>query len=497
MNSRQGAASKALHPGEYVINPQTAQSSLLAALFLAFSTPVAAQQIEPAAGDPPAERPSVSGSLGVGVGAARLAEDWFLVLTPSFYLQIDGVAITRESELFDAPQIHPLRFLFEAPLYVRVSDRAPVDGGSRFRRELWDEPAEYARVLRWVEYASPYDGIYFRGGELPNVRIGHRTIVDSYDNTLDADHYQWGVHHNLNTRFGGVETFVDNVTDPDAMALRLYARPWAFMNPESALRRLAFGSTIAGDQNAPRQLALTSEGTYESTQNGDLIVEEGQATGILGWDVEMQMVATERVSITPYTDVNTHFGAGTGWHLGSFFGFQLTDTIVLDMRAEYRLLGGQYEPAYIGRTYEIERLSYLPIRGAVAAVPKLEFVLNQEERRRNGYYAELGFNFAELVYIAAGWEDQTGVDNNSAWAQLRVPALSVVQFGAYYVNTRFEGASGLFDLDNALAVAEARVSPIPWLYVDGQVRRRWEVDGSGAYTPVNDWSVGAGVNFGF
>lgn len=470
---------------------------LVASLILGFAAPGWAQQIEPESGDSEPSRASVSGNLGAGIGAARIAEDWYLVITPTLYLQIDGVAITRESQLFDEPQVHPLRMLFDAPIPIRVSDRAPVDGGPAVRRELWDEPSEYARVLRWIEYASPYDGVYFRGGELPNVRIGHRTIIDSYDNAMNSDHYQWGVHHNLNTRYGGFETFVDNVTDPDAMALRLYARPWAFINPSSAARRLAFGATLAGDQNAPRQLVLTPQGDLEASDTGDPIVALGEPTGLLGWDVEMQLVASERVSITPYTDVNTHFGVGTGWHVGSFFGFQLTDTIVLDMRAEYRLLGRRYEPAYVGRTYEIERLVYLPVRGETLAVPKLDFVSRQDSRRRNGYYAELGFNFAELVYVSGGWEDQTGANNNSAWAQLRVPALSVVQFGAYYVNTRFEGAAGLFDLENALAVAEARVSPLPWLYLDGQVRRRWEVSDDGDYSPVNDWSVGAGVSFGF
>ena len=469
----------------------------VAALVLGQGAAVFAQQVEPDQAESASTRASVSGNLGAGIGAARIAEDWYLIITPSLYLQIDGVAITRDSPLFDQPQVHPLRMLFDAPLPVRVSDRAPVDGGPAFRQELWDEPSEYARVLPWIEYASPYDGVYFRGGELPNVRVGHRTIVDSYDNAMNSDHYQWGLHHNLNTTYGGYEAFVDNVTDPDAMALRLYARPWTFINPSSAARRLAFAATIAGDQNAPRRLALTPRGDLAPSDTGDPVVELGQSTGILGWDVEIQAVAIERVSITPYTDVNTHFGVGTGWHLGSFFGFQLTDTIVLDMRAEYRLLGRRYEPAYIGRTYEIERLVYLPVANETLAVPKLDFVSRQQSRRRNGYYAELGFNFAELVFISGGWENQTGANNNAAWAQLRVPALSIVQFGAYYVNTRFEGAAGLFDLENALAVAEARVSPLPWLYLDGQVRRRWEVSDGGDYSPVNDWSVGAGVSFGF
>ncbi len=480
----------------YPLTHRQLTNALLATLVLSLAPAAWAQQVEPES-EPQPDSHQVSANLGSRIGAARLDEDWYMVITPSLHLQVDGVAMTRDSPLFDEPQVHPLRFLFEAPLFIRVGDVRPTDDQPAFRREYWDELSEYARIVRWVEYGSPYDGIYLRGGELSNVRIGHRTIVDSYDNALDGEHFQWGVHHNLNTRYGGLETFVDNVTDPDAMALRVYLRPWAFIDPQSSLRRLAAGFTLAGDQNAPRTLRVDGSDGYARTQQGDPIVEQSQATGALGWDVEYQLVASDRVSMTPYMDANTHFAAGTGWHVGSFFGFGLTDTIVLDMRAEYRMLGRQYQPAYIGRIYEIERVSFLPLAGQDLAVPKLEFMLAQPEQRRNGYYAELGFNFADLVYVSAGWEDQTGANNNAAWAQLRVPALSIVQFGAYYVNTRFEGSAGLFDLDNALAVAEARVSPLPWLYLDAQIRRRWEIDNAGEYTPVNDWSVGAGVSFGF
>lgn len=474
-----------------------AAAALLAAAVACLAAPGAlAQPMTPDTDGGDSAR--VSGNVGARVGAARLDEDWFLAITPTLHLVIDEVTITNESPLFDSPQSHPLRLQLEAPMMVRLRDNAPRDGEGRFRRELWDEPSEYGRIVRWIEYATPYDGIYFRGGELSDVRIGHRTIVDAYDNAMDTNHFQWGLHHALNTIYGGAEAFVDDVTNPDVMALRLYARPWAFVDPSSPARRFALGMTLAGDQAAPLQLEERPDGRgFVADERGRVQVVDAMPTGILGWDAEYQLVTLERVSVTPYTDTNTHFGRGTGWHLGSFFGFKLTDTIVLDMRAEYRVMGGSYLPAYLGRIYEVERLTYLPVSGFDLPAPKLRFTGETELGLRNGYYAELGFNFANLVYVAGGWEDQTGANNNSAWAQLRVPALSVVQFGAYYVNTRFEGAAGLFDLENALAVAEVRVSPVPFLYVDGQLRRRWELDGSGNYAPVNDWAFGAGVSFGF
>lgn len=465
---------------------------------LALAAPLAAQPLQPDVPDDDGEG-RMHGALGGRLGVARLDEDWYLAITPTLYLEVRDLALTRDSPLFDSPQVHDLRLSFEVPLFVRVGDPRPRDPRPAFRSEYWDENAEYMRVLRTVEYGSPYDGVYFRGGELPNVSLGHRTIVDAYDNSLDTDHFQWGLHHNLNTVYGGLETFVDNVTNPDVMGARIYVRPWGIADPERSLRRLAFGVTLAADQGAPVNL-LRAPGNngFATDASGDLFIRDRTPTALLGWDAEYQLVATERVSMTPYLDVNTHFARGSGMHVGSFFGFKLSDTIVMDMRAEYRLLGGAYQPAYIGRVYEFERLAFRPLPGLQLPSPKFQWTGLRREGRRNGYYAELGFNFAERLFVSTGWEDQTGANNNAAWAQLRVPVVGIAQLGAYYVATSFEGPSGLFDLDHAYAVAEARVFPMPWLYFDAQIRRRWEVDPRTAeYRPVNDWSVGTGVSFGF
>lgn len=388
--------------------------------------------------------------------------------------------------------------MLEVPLLVRVADKPPTDDEPRLRTERWDEASEYLRVVRWAEFGAPYHPVYVRVGELPDVRIGHRSIVDAYDNSLDADHFQWGVHGAVNTVYGGTEALIDEVADPDVMALRLYVRPLAFGSDPGAGRRLAVGVTLAGDQAAPTALRLDESGTrYASNSRGDLQIEATRATGLLGWDVEYALAQGSVGSVTPYADVVTHLAHGTGFHVGAFFGLRPIDALVIDARAEYRALGGGYLPAYIGRLYEVERRTYLPVSAGTLRVPKLTFASTQPASLRHGYAAEVGLNILQKVTIAAGWEDMTGPNNNSAWAQLRLPPIWRVQAGATYVNTRFHRTPGLFDLSNALAAAELRFMLLDWLYIDGALRRRWEVDASGDYVPVDDWWAGAGVSFGF
>ncbi len=453
-----------------------------------------AQPLEPSVDE---GESGVSGTVSVGLGAERIAEDWYLVTSPALLLTIPDVTLARDSAFFGGDVSESLRLLVQAPLRFRVKDNPPRDDDGAFRRQDWDEAAEFLRIVRWIEYGHPYGGVYWRAGELANVRIGHRTIVDNYINSLELDHHQWGLHGSLNSVYGGVELLLDNFADPDVMGLRVYARPWAFVDQASYWNRLAVGMSFIGDQNAPLDLLTTADGTAYARDRGDFVVERSSATGLLGWDVELNVVDEERVTVTPYTDANTHLSLGSGWHLGSFFGFKLTDAVVLDMRAEYRLAGRHYLPGYIGTLYEIERSTYLPIDNDPARSPKLKWLQFEAEALRHGYYAELGFNFGNKVFLSAGWEDLTGANNNAAWAQLRLPALSIVQVGAHFANTRFEGASGLFDLDNAFAAAEIRFMVQPWLFVEGQLRRRWQLDDAGQYEPVDDYAFGAGVSFGF
>jgi len=471
-------------------------AALVFAAALASSREAVAQPMSPEAMS--GQERQAESRLTLGLSGAKIREDWYLRLTVAFGLTIPNVTLVQESPLFDRPQTHDLRLRFYAPFAFLVRDNPPQrEDGRVFRREDWDEPAEYFRILRSIEYATPYDGIYFRGGELSNVRIGHRTIVDNYINSLDVDSFRWGLHANLNTVHGGTETLIDNITGPRLMGTRLYVRPWSFIDPSSFWNRLAFGISLFGDVAAPAALQTTIEGTYVADARGRFVIERADPTGVLGFDAELTVVQTDVWTVTPYTDVNSHLGRGTGWHVGSFYGFRATPELVLDLRTEYRLLGRNYLPSYFGPLYEIERFAYLPVADGPTRLPKLQWLrTGQENSVRSGYLMEAGIALANLIRVAAAWESYRGKGNSTAWIYATVPALKRVQFAAYYANTRFHGARGLFDLDNALLIGEARVMLTSWLWLGGSFNRRWQLDTDGDYRPVDDFSIGAGVSFG-
>lgn len=453
---------------------------------------------QPAVASMPAATSEDGGRVSATLSATKLGEDWYLRLGLGLTWTFSDLTIARQGDWFERDQTWPLRLRFHVPLAFRVADRAPTDNGGAFRTRDWDEPAEYLRILRSVEYGAPYGGVWIRSGELANIRIGHRTIVDNYQNVLDVNRFRWGVAGSLNTLRGGAELLLDDVTRPQLMAARGWVRPVAFTHPGSWWRRLAAGVTIAGDIDAPAQLTTLEDGRYVVDDRGAFDVERADVTGILGLDVELAVVQEERWTLTPYSDANFHLGRGTGWHLGTFAGVRVTPTIGLDARLEYRLLGAGYLPAYFGPLYEVERYAYRPLPGLPTRLPKLQWLRSgAEDRLRPGVAAELGLNVGNLFRLELALQDERGPDNTSVWIYASVPALQVVQFGAWYANTRFDGLDQMFDLDEALATLEARVMLTSWLFLTGQVNRRWLLDSDGAYAPVDDFAVGAGASFGF
>jgi len=474
-----------------------AAASLRAATMLVLTMLAAngsAQPLEPETASQGRERAHVS--FGGRIGGARLGDDAYLYVTPSALLTLPRLTLAEESPLFDTPQRPTLRIAAEVPLFFRVKDNPPTDQSTALRRQLWDDPAEKMRVVRWAELGRPYDGVYARVGELPDVRIGHRTIVDAYDNAIDAERFQWGVQASLNTVYGGVEAIVDDVTNPDVVGGRVYVRPLSFGSDVAAGRRFAVGASLVVDEAAPTRLATSDDGAgYRRSDSGGMIVTSSELASIVGFDAEYVAAQSRVVTLTPYTDANVHLARGAGWHAGAFAGFKPFGPLVIDLRAEYRLAGAGYLPAYVGRLYEVERLTYLPVEGSPLHQPKVVYA-DSLHGVRHGYAAEVGANVASKLFLTGGWEGTTARSDTAAWAQVRLPPIGRFQAGASYVNSRFHGARGLVDLTHALAVAELRVTTLPWLFVDGAYRRRWEVDTRGRYLPVSDWWIGAGVAFG-
>jgi len=462
-----------------------------AALLLAW--PAGAQDPQAIKGAVGAPKADTMGHLGGDLNFGQIDGDLFTTINLDFALDLGKIG-----------------FGVRVPLRIRVIDEDPQDNESAsvFRKEDWDEFADYLKIIRYFRYGHKGEIVYLMLGDLPGVRLGHGTIVNRYYNNVDMDHYKMGLAIDINTDYGGVETLINHLIDPNLIGGRAYLRPWSLIDPDAYLNNLAVGFSMVTDFQAPYELVPgATEGTYE-VEDGYPKVAKDQSATVIGGDIEFQVLNTSLLSITPYMDLNSILGAGTGYHAGFLNVFHVP-VISLDLQAtiEYRYFTGDYIPTYFNSYYEIQKFAF-PYRNETLqqdlVEPKRRVLDQMDGKGLNGYFAEVAFRFMNLFTIGASFDDYDGLYNSNLRAYIDVPALEIVQFGAYYYKHNFEGADKAFTFDDkSLVLVEGKYQINSYLYLVGQYWRIWQLNNDpadeqyGQYQAIDDWSMGVGMSYNF
>ena len=279
------------------------------------------------------------------------------------------------------------------------------------------------------------------------------------------------------------------------------------------------GASVIADTKAPLRLRLNTDPAAEAPQTvavndrDEPIVEESRAFVIAGIDLGFELVATDFLSITPYTDLNrmSFVDNGWGWHLGVLWNFKLpmvVDTFIADLRTEFRHVSGDYLSPYFNTVYEIERFNVLGVADSQGfAFPKL-FCLQSVEngcttntgRSKNGFFFEATVGLPNWIYVGGEYLDYDGDQpDGQLRLSLEIPALEVVQFSAFYYRINVDGPSDLFGLDDKSAViAQVTIPLYAILSLQARWWRVWRADpDQGGYASVDDWSVGLGFSYAF
>ena len=431
------------------------------------------------------------------VGVERLEEDLYLPLALKFGADLpvpqlgcrwpgaeEGACETR------------LQFGLHTPVRLRISDRAPEQSGV-LRDEDWDELGDYLRFVRFVSYGRPSKPVYARLGELGSLVLGHGTIVNGYYNVVTPDHYKLGLRASAETSYAGATAFVDHLVEPRLLGGRAYVRPWSWLAPSSWMTRLAMGASLVADLDAPVRLARYEDRQPIVGPERRPAIRRSRPTAIGGLDVELNVLDREVASITPYSDLNHHFGLGTGWHAGisSAVRFGGGD-VQLSNRLEFRWLGPNYLPDYIGPLYEIHRYQF-PGWGQLLPAPKLQVAADAGRGRLLGGYGELTGTFFERVTVSGGYANYQGPDNGSLRLRLQMTPIERLQVGFFYVKQHFETVDALFDRRGTLLIGEGRLGIAGPVYLKGAYSLLWHLRDNGSYAPVRRWNVGAGASIAF
>jgi hypothetical protein len=438
------------------------------------------------------------GGASVEAGYGHLAEDSFFNLRLKLgyvfdvpQLGCDGPSgDKRESATCETN----LRLSAQAPLRFRLDDAPPVQGGV-LREADWDEATDYLRILRTVEYGHPTEALNAKIGELGPVSIGHGTVVSDYYNVITLDHYQLGVTGSLNTVYGGAELLLNDVVSPSVVGGRVFARPWAFVDKESFLSRVAVGATLVSDLDAPTRLA-GSDGVAQVDEANNPVVAEDQTTALWGVDVEVSLLESESFGLVPYADFVQHTSLGSGVHAGTFVTVRPTDELELLSQLEYRRVSENYLPNYVGPLYEVERFQFKGWGQALPA-PKVRAAASIDAQAVHGLYGSMTARFDEMLSVTAAYADHQGPANQMVRLKVATRPLESVHLGVFYHKQHFDQFSEVFDLDGSLAVGEARVGIYGPIFALGTYGRMWRLADAGDYQAVDEWNLGVGASFGF
>jgi hypothetical protein len=433
----------------------------------------------------------------------KLAEDYFITL---------ALRLNFDREMFG--------FGLQVPVRFRIIDNDPQqsmspegdDFGGIIRREDWDEPSDFLKVIRYV-YVGQADKkgpFYVRVGELSGLTVGHGTIMYRYFNGLDPDVWHTGVNAAVNIGAFGVEAVTGDIANPYILGGRFTVRPLELALGEGLFwEKLVVGVSAFTDARAPLALetrtATKADGTSEvlvvADEEGRPKVATTEAMVILGTDVGIELFSNELFSVTPYVDLNwiTNVDYGVGFHAGVLWGFRLPvaiDTLVVDVRTEYRRVTGDYIGPYFNTAYEIERLQTLSSGGGLP-VPKQATLVSYGAR--NGVFFDLLAGFPQFVFIGGEFVDYDGgIADGQLRLSLEVPALEFVKFSAFYYRINISGSDDFFKLDDRSAIVASASVPLYYVFTLNlkwwRVWQAQQVDGSTTYEAVDDWSVGVGFS---
>lgn len=388
-----------------------------------------------------------------------------------------------------------LRLGLQAPIRLRIYGAESSESGA-LRTEDWDEFSDFLRLLQKLEYGQKGGALHAHIGELGPISLGHGTIVGGYYNVITTDHYQMGFAGELNTLYGGAEFLLDNVIDPGVTGARAYVRPWAFVNPEGFLSRVALGFSVVGDVQAPTQLASETDASVVVDDTLNPVVLSDQSTSLIGVDLEVALIDGEAFSVLPYADFTSHSSLGSGFHAGAFVSAKPADSFEIFSKLEYRRVGSRFLPNYIGPTYEIERLQFAGW-GQTFPAPKVRVAASLTGEAAHGFYGSLGLRMRDVLMLKAAWANHEGPMNQLFHVQASAKPTDEIQVGVFYHKQYFDTFSDAFNLDGALIAAESRAGIWGPFYAVARYGRMWKIAPDGRYESVNDWSLGAGASVGF
>lgn len=491
-----------------------AARALVALLALtAVALPARANEAQPPTGAPPAPNtnPMSNPTALFGQKQAATASAAFGRLDGDYYLQLTGNLDLNLGKVGLGLQV-PINLLL-----WNTSETITREEKTHFgviRKADWPVPSvdnysNYLRLVRYARYGQKREPLYVHYGQMFGSSLGHGTILDRYNNSLDVNRPRSGLALDVNTDQGGIETFANDIAWPstNVIGTRVYVRPLAFLQKKPpVLDKWAVGVSVMSDRRAPS--LYDADGTERErawvVRDGAMVPVAPRPRTIVGFDTEIEVLRNSIISLIPYADLNLQLDAGAGFHLGTQanFRFPLFGALNLWSKLEYRAMQRRYVPSYFDALYDLQRFAYpVTVDGAERLVPKADVgrVLPGNGGLADLSHGILGEATAEvlgMVQAGATYFDTPGQKNaKNLMLFATLPKFDQFKVSAYFVRKNFDDLDEIVALDERSVLTAAALYKIfgP-LYFLATFTRTWRPPESGdpdaKPVGVNDWNFG-------
>jgi hypothetical protein len=241
------------------------------------------------------------------------------------------------------------------------------------RKADWDEPSDYAKVIRYLRIGGEEKPFYLNVSRLYGQSLGHGVVVRRYNPNLDYNTARVGMTLDAFRGPLGFESMINDVVNPDVFGVLGFVRPFATLFPNSTLlRSLSFGVSATVGREVPKSIEF-EEGVLEPSAGvpipavdakGNIKVAEDnlETVSILGVDVETKLIRTQWADLKVYGDYQKIADHGGGYTLGTLWRFSFGQPAFSALRivAELNYFDPDYLPSFFDSMYDIQKVQYLP-----------------------------------------------------------------------------------------------------------------------------------------
>lgn len=323
--------------------------------------------------------------------------------------------------------------------------RLSKDG--ELREEDWRDINDALRKIKYIEYHNLDETFNIRVGALSDITLGTGNLVYQYRNDASEDDSKTGLQLSYKTSVLKIEAFTSSLSEMEILAGRLELDPMNDID-QSIIKSFHMGITYAGDfSKYANTISSSTNDTSLSVFKKAFSTSENNFSAY-SFDASLQLVNH------PYLDLYCTSEATflDGYGSGSSFGLELiikdrSQEFTLDLNIQHINQGDQYESAYFGSFYEIERFSFKTDKEEWLETKAND--LNQKTSEGNKYRTAFSIQYKQRFKFNLNFEKgYENVSDGLLNSSLRInDFLPQVNIEANYTKKNLNSADALSVLD--------------------------------------------------